>query len=386
MALLNSIADGLDTGRLPSLPMPARLQQELGLRPEHSPGKIAQPSMWDRLKAQWKIPAFRLTVQVLAPACVAALILLPLWFASRYGGERWQQQLTIAQSNLKDERLKRQSAENKLTALEKKRQELARDIEQLKLQARASQYAAIGHGLVRDSKGSLFFAESVHKEDTSWMVAAVTEGKVDIPTRIKDWSQGSHLLGGDTPKPHSVEMLSPVNTLVLSKRPLFRWKTLRPGRYYRLVLQSEARDPVATTLLNSEQDGRWEVKVYGKDTSKLLDSYKTKSGTEWDPVKTDKLPTMELGRGYRWWVEELDKSGVDARVIGEASRVALFEVAGPASELPIKHAQSQFASNHLLLGAYYARNGFIEDARRELKLEPDKKSAARLLKNLPPER
>lgn len=385
---------------------------------EKYPQPVLEPlsslTLWERLKALSHIPALHFTLPSLVtaesykrafiPAFAVALIVLVLcqqWYVARQFGNDRAKQLASAQNALKTESIKRQAAEARerellsqqqqlslLAQSEKQKQsEESHLITQLRQQLSnrtADQLAPLGQRLYRDRKGALVFTQPVPIEDQKW-VAALAKGTVDIPPQIKEWSQAPLLLGGNVSKPNSISLLSPVNTLILSRRPLFRWNSRHPGRFYRLTLQTEAREPVATIVITNLQNGQGEAEVYGKETSQIVEHSRMTSAMVWNMEISNKLPPLLPGLGYRWWIEELARPDKDAAPqTGAATSIAQFKIADTTTETQVKRAQSRYAGSPLLLGGYYAKMGFIEAAREEFRLVTDKTAVAHLLKTLPP--
>jgi predicted anti-sigma-YlaC factor YlaD len=371
---------------------------------------LAPLTLRDRLNAWSRSRPIRFTLQTFVPACAIILLfvlLRPRWFGARpTAGDDLKRQLALAQRDLQAEVSKRQAAEveaNRLTVEQKRltllaqaetktKEELTRKMANLRGQLHtgmASTIVSIGKGLYRDN-GQLLYGKPIQPNDAPWVIAAVTRGEVRSPLEVEQWNQSKAMQGGDPTQSPTIKLQSPVNTFILTNRPQFRWKPVQPGRYYRLNLLSEGREPVATILLNSLPNGQQEVKVYGIDPSHVLDNYTTKAGNEWELAAGDKLSPLQPGETYQWSVQELNRPGVDAApadetaIIGTSSpRSARFQITDSVTRAQVQRAESLYTGNHLLLGAYFAKLGLIEEARKEFALEPDRKAIAPLLKRLP---
>jgi len=226
------------------------------------------------------------------------------------------------------------------------------------------------------------------KNDKEWakLLETVAKGQLVIDSHILQWSRVSPPLG---PNEHiqqgAIQLLSPVNTFVLSHRPEFRWKQKGARAYYRLRIQTYYQGmPVARMLLYQTAAGAWEARVYGANSAQLLgicpiSTTKENSETVWVLPMSDKI-ALEEGETYRWFVEELKGPSIDAEASGKYDRIGIFQISNPAlSEAELNRARSAYADSHILLGAFYAKYGFIDAAQKELLREQDARQAAAIL-------
>jgi hypothetical protein len=155
-------------------------------------------------------------------------------------------------------------------------------------------------------------------------------GRLPLPDFVKDLAPSS------TARP-GLEFISPVATMVMDGRPMFRWKPLGDSWNYVVRVSRPGSDVVAES---------------GEISSR-----------EWIPAAD--LPS---GITYQWQV--LARRGAESRMFPQPPETApRFRVIDSATSQRLRELAEKRGGVHLLLAIEYGKAGLIEDARRELRLE-----------------
>jgi hypothetical protein len=193
---------------------------------------------------------------------------------------------------------------------------------------------------------------SVADELRGDIVAALRSGKLTKPTILNDLANDVDTVRGKATDQAATQLLTPVGITVLANRPVLHWQRVEKAIGYEVEIADGRGNEIARSerLLASTQ--RWQ-------------------------------PTQPLQRGtmYTWTVRAIYEEQA-ATAFPSTSRFKVLEVT-KARELTRLKAQ---ANSHLVLGLFYAREGMLPEAKRELKLlakkNPDSPLARKLLQTV----
>ena len=191
--------------------------------------------------------------------------------------------------------------------------------------------------------------------DAALVRDAMANGRLTVAPRVTSLQRNRGTLMGATGK-NGFDTVSPIATFVRDTRPRFVWTPLKDGATYRVEVYDEARNLV-------------------------LESQPLKA-LEWTPDHD-----LTRGREYVWQV--VATRGSERLVAPQPPAAeAHFGVVDDAAATrfeTIAHTQSQ---SHLVLAVSAAREGLLDDARRELdvlaKLNPHSVTVSNLVRSLPP--
>jgi hypothetical protein len=183
---------------------------------------------------------------------------------------------------------------------------------------------------------------------------AMRSGQLPLPPSLDELAPRHEvLMGGTAPARESVEPLTPVATVVLSKRPTFHWKPLA---------------------------GEWTyiVRVF-RPGFELVAESPAVSGSEWTTPQD-----LSPGIVYEWQVEA--SRGAERAVYPQPPQTPpRFRIADDRDAKEMGRLVGQNLP-HLVLGIEYARLGLMENARAELSLlvgdNPQSAELRRLLDSL----
>jgi hypothetical protein len=178
-------------------------------------------------------------------------------------------------------------------------------------------------------------------------------GEIKLPDFLSEFNSARSALRG-TGDNTSFKLLSPVGVVIADDRPTFRWEPLEGATAYRVeISDSPSRDPIRSDPLAA-------------------------TTTEWTPPKA-----LPRGKVYSWVVI----AAVDVKevVSPDASLPeARFKVLDDekAKELNLlKHAGS-----HLALGVFFAGEGMIAEAEKEIQVlaerNPERQELQRMIRTL----
>jgi anti-sigma factor ChrR (cupin superfamily) len=201
----------------------------------------------------------------------------------------------------------------------------------------AARGALIDHGR-RITLGVDGQLRGVHNADAADLVIAtraVAESRLVMPAALAGLNPPAGLLMGEPAAPANFRVVAPVGTFVESDRPTLRW-TRQPG--------------VAA----------YEASVFDSALNRIASSGIVEAD-HWTPAAP-----LPRGRVLVWQVA--------AHVAGErmvapapGAPEARFEIVGAELSAAVSAARVRLASSHLLLGAWLAEAGLLDDAEASLR-------------------
>jgi hypothetical protein len=206
--------------------------------------------------------------------------------------------------------------------------------------------------LALDANGRLIgLADEVSAENRLLIEAALQTRKVAVKPLPQKLQSKPHARMGSNTKPFAFALVQPVNKIIATTRPVFRWKALPGAESYQLKLFDENYNFVAESGL-----------------------IKTNS---WALPREKRLTR---GRIYIWKVVA---AGDAAQNTAADWAEAKFKVLERAKIHEINEAKKRHGEFHLLLGILYARAGMRDEAEREfvrlLKANPQSKVVQEML-------
>jgi hypothetical protein len=181
--------------------------------------------------------------------------------------------------------------------------------------------------------GSLTGLDFLNRANRDEVKAALTGQRVKIPTEIASLVSGTGTLMGADGDQASYGLLQPLGTAVRSDRPAFRWREV-PGA------------------------GNYEVNIYRAGFNEVATSGPLNK-TAWTPNAP-----LERGQVYTWQVVAVidDKQVV---LPPPAAPRAKFKILDQSAFAELERVQRAASNSHLAMGVIYARNGLLDESRRE---------------------
>jgi hypothetical protein len=183
---------------------------------------------------------------------------------------------------------------------------------------------------------------------------AVINGSLKRPALLNELSGRDAVLRSSDMDNEMVRLVSPENSVLLEDRPVFRWTPLKDATGYRVVVGDEHFRQAAES---GDLPG---------------------TATQWQPSAP-----LKRGMVYTWIVMGI-RSG-ESVGFHPSSAASKFKVLEEAKAKELDQLKSSSPS-HLALGVFYAREGMITNAERELQLlaqqNPDSAIARNLLKQI----
>jgi hypothetical protein len=194
---------------------------------------------------------------------------------------------------------------------------------------------------------------AVSGDDAAMVRAALEKGLVDVAARAAALHQERGTLMGGPVSPSPFDVVSPLATLVAETRPRFVWTSLGEQASYRVEVYEEGRQVLESPSLST---------------------------TEW-------TPETELPRGHEYiWQVVATRDGERVLSPRPPAPEAHFGIISEAAAARVAAAAQ--SRSHLLYGLAAAREGLLDEARRELAaletLNPNSRSVRTIVRSLPP--
>lgn len=212
-----------------------------------------------------------------------------------------------------------------------------------------------GTQIVLDTQGKVRGLDSLSPADQQRVRQALTTQKLELPKTLQQLSDSSGTMMGPT-TPTAFALLAPVGRVILSDRPILRWRPLPGAISYQVTLT----DPTA---------GYREIAA----SPQLHDtSWRVQHG-------------LQRGRLYAWQVTARTPSG-EVKAPPPHAAEARFLILEQTQTDELARAEKTYAGKHLALALLYAEAGLLEQAEDELEAlvaaNPTSPVAKNLLRDL----
>ena len=299
------------------------------------------PTLKERLSAFWQAATYRSLLAalnqrpIIQMTAVILIVSLVIWGVTR-STQRRINDLTLEIKQLQGEnnsmREAASNADAQIASLIKQNEGVRReDGNPLQMAVRLND----GIGRVAfDETGSVQGLEALPVELRNTVQTALQNGRLQIAAApaVKIGRVGTLLGPGDA---ETFKLITPVNSVVLSNLPAFRWEALPGATGYTVLV----RDIHTGREIESEQ----------------------LSDTQWTPKEA-----LARGHTYAWMVEAI-KDGRRLRAPALNLPYAGFKVLDQQLLENIQRAQTSWGHSHLVMGVVYAKAGLKDAARKELK-------------------
>jgi hypothetical protein len=199
------------------------------------------------------------------------------------------------------------------------------------------------------------------------------EGLDDLPPDLKDsveralatrrlrdspaltgWSTGAGILRSELEKQNTFAPLEPMDVVIESDRPRFRWQALEGARQYVVTIH--------------------DAKFREVGNSGPI------AGTEWTTPNS-----LERGVTYSWQISAL-KDGQTIVSPKPPLREARFRILDQRAVVALAKLKKSAGNSHLVMGVFYWKHGLIEESEREFqalaKANPNSTAVAELLTSI----
>ncbi|HTX38843.1 MAG TPA: zf-HC2 domain-containing protein [Bryobacteraceae bacterium] len=183
-----------------------------------------------------------------------------------------------------------------------------------------------------DSQGRLMGLSAASPEEQNLVREALLRGSLPTGQALPAEAPGVLLGPGSAAPPFAP--LSPLNTRVLSDRPVFTWQVYPGGAHYQVLVTNENLDPMAR--------------------SGML------TGTEWQPEKGLPRGVILLWQVRAWHGSEMVSAPAPP------APPARFEIAAEPVAERIEQLRTSPRPSHLLAAVLCARAGLRDEAAKEL--------------------
>jgi hypothetical protein len=309
-------------------------------------------TLLERLAPFWRLPSFRIPLQVTAAAACVALIVWAVTLPLRKDIAELKSQL--AQAEQRNEELQRDFEISKEDA-----ESLQTQITQLQSADQNPQpetiAIALNDGKLKvDAQGNIAGLDALPSPDQQIVKNAIASGQVKIPQSISSLTGKAGVLMGGAKEGVAFALISPVGTAVSSTRPMFRWQALAGATGYRVTVLDLDFNPISK--------------------SPVLAS------ASWTTAES-----LERGRTYVWVVTAI-KDGKEVKSPVPPAPEARFKVLEKEMADEVLKTRRDNRDSHLLSGLVYAQAGLLDEAEREFQLlvraNPKSAVARKLLRSV----
>lgn len=212
-----------------------------------------------------------------------------------------------------------------------------------------------GAQITVDRQGNLAGLETVSELERQAVKKVLLREHLEAPASLAELKgKKSTLMGQSGDDGKSFHVVGPAGTIVLTGRPVFRWRALQGASGYT-------------------------VKIYDTNFN-LVDSSESLSETQWKPVRP--LPP---GKIYTWQVAAM-KEGSEVVSPSAPAPEARFKVLGEAEAKELTRALAAARNSHLARGVIYTKAGLLDEAEQEftalVRSNPNSRVARKLLNNV----
>jgi len=183
--------------------------------------------------------------------------------------------------------------------------------------------------------------------------ALATRRLRDSPA-ITGWSTGAGSLRGEVEKQNTFAPLEPMDVVIETDRPKFRWQALEAARQYIVTIYDAKFREVASS-------------------GPIV-------GTDWTTANS-----LERGVTYSWQISAL-KDGETIVSPKPPLREARFRILDQRAVVALAKLKKFAGSSHLVMGVFYWKHGLIEESEREFqalaKANPNSTAVAELLASI----
>jgi len=183
--------------------------------------------------------------------------------------------------------------------------------------------------------------------------ALATRQLRDSPA-LTGWSTGAGILRSELEEQNTFAPLEPMDVVIETDRPTFRWQALEAARHYIVTIHdAKFREVVSSGPV---------------------------VGTEWTAPNS-----LERGVIYSWQISAL-KDGKTIVSPKPPMREARFRILDQRAVLALAKLKASVGSSHLVMGVFYWKHGLLEESEREFQAlaqaNPNSTAVAELLASL----
>jgi len=208
-----------------------------------------------------------------------------------------------------------------------------------------------GGNITLDSSGRMVTPTPLDAEDAAQIRNALLNKRVETGAALSLLASPQGKLLGESAAPASLQLIAPLGTVVLSEKPVLRWRPVEGASGY-------------------------VVSIYDSRFQKVAESPRVLQ-SEWEADRA-----LPRGMLYTWHVTASVKGKTIRAPIPPAPE-ARFQVLSDAEVGRLEKVQREHSNSHLLLGVFYAQVGALDDSERELAAllaaNPDSNVARELL-------
>ena len=211
-----------------------------------------------------------------------------------------------------------------------------------------------GGQILVNQRGQLEGLDELPPELKQSVERALATRRLGDSPAITGWSTGAAILRGEVERQNTFAPLAPLDVVIETDRPKFRWQAL-------------------------EAAGQYVVTIYDANFREVAGSGPI-VGTEWTTPNS-----LQRGVTYSWQISAL-KDGKTIVSPKPPLREARFRILGQRDVAALAKLKQSAGSSHLAMGVFYWKHGLIEQSEREfqalVQANPSSPVAAELLASI----
>lgn len=317
-----------------------------------TPAPFNRPTLFEKLRAAWRAPAYRIPALVVG---AVLLVALPWWFLVRSPQTDRADRPTQAPQPPQEHSQDKQLAEN-VSPVEKDSTD-KNDAPPLSASTPSGEtdptllsFRDADARVTVHAGGRVVGLDSLSPAHRQLVGRMLTTARVETPRRSWDDRRGGDALMGGADGGVAFSLLSPVGQVVRDVRPTLRWTPLEGAESYVVTV----RDSHARTIAMSGP----------------------LSAAEWSVSQP-----LRRGVVYSWKVLAV-KNGEETVSPPPAAADARFKVLEETRAEELIRAEELRPRSRLLLGALYARAGLLDEAEREFQKLSEENPRSRVARKL----
>jgi Putative zinc-finger len=310
-------------------------------------------SRWKQWLPQWPL----LSTPALATAVVIAVLILGgvvLWTTYR-PSRRIERAATGSSESERQQAEKEQPpAATEHTTQEKSRSNQSQDLQTLPREEPLITLNDAGGQIVVNQRGQLEGLHELPPELQESVERALATRRLRDSPGLTGWSTGAGVLRSELEEQNLFAPLEPMDVVIETDRPKFRWQALNAARHYVVTLYDAKLREVASS-------------------GPIV-------GTEWVAPHS-----LERGVTYSWQISAL-KDGKTIVSPKPPLPEARFRILDQRAVVALAKLKGSAGSSHLVMGVFYWKHGLIEESEREFQAlaqaNPNSTAVAELLASI----
>jgi hypothetical protein len=310
-------------------------------------------SRWKR----WLPPSPLLSRPALAAAVVIAVFILAMavvWWTTYRASRRVEQAATGSSESEKQGKVVENEQPSPASTGHSTPENSNRDLPTLPREEPLIALNDGGEQILINQRGKLEGLDRLPPDLKESVERALATRRLRDSPALTGWSTGAGILRSELERQNTFAPLEPLDVVIETDRPRFRWQALEGAREYVVTIHDAKFREVGSS-------------------GRIV-------GTEWTAQNS-----LERGVTYSWQISAL-KDGVTIVSPKPPLREARFRILDQGTVAALARLKESAGNSHLVMGVFYWKHGLIEESEREFqalaKANPHSTAVAELLASI----